>query len=105
MGICGTKTASVTVAISDRGNFFEGLAAPKYQNVTSDGNPGSNLTHVDSDYVIFRLADAYLMYAEAHLRGGGGDAGTALGYVNALRERPCTKAAAACAPDAWMSRP
>jgi len=36
---------------------------------------------------MFRLADAYLMYAEAHLRGGGGDAGTALGYVNALRQR------------------
>jgi hypothetical protein len=36
---------------------------------------------------MFRLADVYLMYAEAHLRGGGGDAGTALNYVNALRER------------------
>jgi hypothetical protein len=27
------------------------------------------------------------MYAEAYLRGGGGDAATALNYVNALRER------------------
>jgi len=27
------------------------------------------------------------MYAECVLRGGGGNAGTALGYVNALRER------------------
>lgn len=80
-------TDGQSVAISDRGNFFEGLAAPKYQNVTSDGTPGSNLTFVDADYVVFRLADAYLMYAEAYLRGGGGDAATALGYINALRER------------------
>ncbi len=45
-------------------------------------------TFVDTDYPLFRLGDAYLMYAEAVLRGGsGGDAGTALGYINALRER------------------
>ena len=37
---------------------------------------------------MFRLADAYLMYAEAVLRGGsGGSRATALGYVNALRQR------------------
>jgi starch-binding outer membrane protein, SusD/RagB family len=37
---------------------------------------------------MFRLADAYLMYAEAVLRGGtGGDAGQALQYVNQIRER------------------
>ena len=37
---------------------------------------------------MFRLADVYLTYAEAVLRGGqGGDMGTALTLVNALRER------------------
>ncbi len=36
---------------------------------------------------MFRLGDAYLIYAEAHLRGGGGDRAQALAYVNALRER------------------
>ena len=36
---------------------------------------------------MFRLGDAYLIYAEAHLRGGGGDAAQALAYVNALRQR------------------
>jgi starch-binding outer membrane protein, SusD/RagB family len=68
-------------------NFSDGWAAPKYQNVTSDGDPGSNPTHPDTDFPMFRLADAYLMYAECVARGGGGDAGTALGYVNDLRER------------------
>jgi hypothetical protein len=36
---------------------------------------------------MFRLGDAYLIYAEAHLRGGGGDRAQALAYVNALRQR------------------
>ena len=37
---------------------------------------------------MFRLADAYLMYAEAVLRGGsGGDLGTAVDYINLIRFR------------------
>ena len=73
--------------IGDIGDFQQGFAVPKYQNVTSDGVPGSNLTFPDTDYPMFRLGDVYLMYAEAVLRGGGGSRSQALGYVNALRER------------------
>ncbi|MCH5234834.1 MAG: RagB/SusD family nutrient uptake outer membrane protein [Muribaculaceae bacterium] len=36
---------------------------------------------------IIRLADIYLMWAECYLQGGGGDATTALNYVNLIRER------------------
>ena len=36
---------------------------------------------------MFRLADVYLMYAECVERGAGGDAATALGYINELRTR------------------
>ena len=36
---------------------------------------------------MFRLADVYLMYAEAVLRGGGGSTAEAVGYINKLRER------------------
>jgi hypothetical protein len=36
---------------------------------------------------MFRLAEIYLTYAEAVLRGGGGDATTALNYINLLRLR------------------
>jgi len=42
---------------------------------------------VDIDYPLFRLAEMYLIYAEATLRGGSGDQGTATGYINKLRDR------------------
>jgi len=80
-------TDGQNLAVGAISNFNDGWAAPKYQNVTSTGAAGSNTTHPDTDFPMFRLADAYLMYAEITLRGGGGNAGTALGYVNDLRER------------------
>jgi hypothetical protein len=76
-----------SLAITDLLNFQQGIAAPKYQNVTSTGQPGSDAEFVDTDYPMFRLADAYLMYAEAVLRNGGGTRAQALAYVNALRQR------------------
>lgn len=70
-------------------NQSQGYGVFKFQNVTSTGEPGSHPSHQDTDYPMFRLADAYLMYAEAVLRGGsGGDLTTALNYVNAIRTRP-----------------
>lgn len=81
-------TDGQTKEINSIGNFGDGYAVPKYSNVTSEGLGGSDLTHPDTDFPMFRLADAYLMYAEAVLRGGqGGDVNTAVGLINQLRER------------------
>jgi starch-binding outer membrane protein, SusD/RagB family len=80
-------TTDQTVEIGSISNFQNGIAAPKYRNLTTTGASGSNATHVDTDFPMFRLADAYLIYAEAVLRGGGGSAEQALAYVNALRQR------------------
>ncbi|AXT58814.1 RagB/SusD family nutrient uptake outer membrane protein [Aquimarina sp. AD10] len=68
-------------------NTGTGYLMAKFSNLTSTGTPGKDATFVDTDFPLFRLADVYLMYAEAQLRGGGGDRGLALGYVNDLRER------------------
>ena len=68
-------------------NFTAGFAAPKYSNRTSTGQAGSDPEFVDTDFPLFRLGDAYLIYAEAFLRGGGGTQAQALTYVNALRRR------------------
>lgn len=81
-------TDGQTIEIDDIGEFTEGIAVPKYTNTNMDGEPGSDPTHVDTDIPLFRLADIYLMYAEAILRGGqGGDLSEAMGYINDIRER------------------
>jgi hypothetical protein len=80
-------TNGQTSTIADVGNFQQGIGAPKFRNVTSTGQAGSHATFPDTDYPMFRLAEAYLIYAEAVVRGGGGSRATALGYMNALRER------------------
>ncbi len=74
--------------INNISRFEDGYAVPKYKNVDSQGNPGSDPdNHPDTDFPMFRLADAYLMYAEAVVRGVGGSKPTAVNYINELRER------------------
>lgn len=81
-------TDGQNLEIEDLFEFTDGYAITKWKNVTRAGQPGSDLTHTDTDFPLFRLADSYLMYAEAVLRGGsGGDVSNALSYVNEIRER------------------
>jgi hypothetical protein len=68
-------------------NRDTGYILEKYTDVRSDGTVGNDLTFSSVDFPMFRLADAYLMYVEAHLRSGAGTDSQALQYVNALRER------------------
>ena len=76
-----------SLTINSLTDFGQGYLVRKYRNITTTGAGGSDQTFADTDYPMFRLGDAYLMYAEAFLRGGGGDQATALSYVNALRAR------------------
>ena len=76
-----------TLDITDIFEFTEGYAITKYKNVTSTGAAGSDAEFPDNDFPLFRLADVYLMYAEAFLRGGGGEEFLALGFINTLRTR------------------
>lgn len=75
-----------TLDIDDVALFTQGIAVKKFKNVTSTGAQGSNATFPDTDFPMFRLADAYLMGAEALLRSGGSQS-KALEYVNAVRVR------------------
>lgn len=82
-------TAGQSLEINNVFNFTNGYAITKYKNVDQNGTAGSDASGnwVDTDFPMFRLADVYLMYAEAVKRGGGGSEATALTYLNALRER------------------
>ena len=67
----------------------------KYSNISSTGIAGPSSTFVNTDFPLFRLADAYLMYAEAQMRKDGATnassttnaTAVSLGYLNALRDR------------------
>ncbi|MFA6334242.1 MAG: RagB/SusD family nutrient uptake outer membrane protein [Bacteroidales bacterium] len=66
----------------------QGWSVFKFTNVTSTGGNGTHGTYPDTDFPYFRLADIYLMLAEAVVRGGTGATSTeALGYINQLRQR------------------
>lgn len=73
-----------------------GYAVTKFKNITSTGVAGKDPAKdfPDTDLPLIRLAEVYLTYAEAVLRGGaGGDRATALGYINQLRTRAYGSAA------------
>lgn len=70
--------------------FTDGYAVSKFKNVDAQGNAGSDAggDFTDTDLPLIRLAEIYLTYAEAVLRGGaGGDVNTAAGLINELRTR------------------
>jgi hypothetical protein len=78
-----------SLEITDITNFAEGYAITKFKNVDVNGNAGSDSggNFVDTDLPIIRLAEIYLNYAEAVLRGGGGSSSIAVDKINELRQR------------------
>ncbi len=66
----------------------QGWSVFKFTNKTSTGGKGAHNDFPDTDFPYFRLADVYLMLAEAVVRGGtGSSTSEAIGYVNELRRR------------------
>ncbi len=82
-------TDGQSLEIASVSTFTDGYAIRKFKNVDSNGNPGSDTTGdiVDTDLALIRLAEIYLNYAEATLRGGSGDLGLAASKINELRLR------------------
>jgi len=78
-----------TLEIEEISSFENGYAVTKFKNIDSSGNQGSDAAgdFVDTDIPLIRLAEIYLNYAEATLKGGGGDLGLAATKINELRER------------------
>ena len=82
--ISGSRNIDI-VTIADRD---QGYVLAKFSNRTSAGVAGVSSTFVDTDFPLFRLADAYLMYAECAVRGASNATiSQGLTYINALRER------------------
>jgi len=77
-----------TLSIINLGKFKEGYSVIKFSNRRVDGGTPHDPLYVDMDVPFMRLAEAYLTYAEAVLRGAQTINGySALDAVNALRNR------------------
>jgi len=92
-GVSATQIELPVLPNASEVNFPDassGLHINKYKNIRSDNGEISdinNRTFADIDFPVFRLAEMYLIYAEAVLRGGNGSSATAIQYVNNLRTR------------------
>ncbi len=73
--------------ITDREVFTSGgYKSVKFRNVKSNGEAGQTTGFVDTDWPLFRVADAHLMLAECAARGKADNA-KGLASLNAVRER------------------
>jgi hypothetical protein len=80
-------TAGHSYEMTDYKEWTDGYPSIKFRNTNFSGSslPSS---FSSTDFPLFRLADAYLMYAECALRGASNaNIGTAVQYVNAVRTR------------------
>ena len=72
------------------GDFADGYAVAKFINYKSTGPVvlGSDAQFPDADYFMFRVAEAYLTYAEATARQNGGNmTSEGINAINAIRSR------------------
>lgn len=63
-----------------------GWKSMKFKNINHDGTSAQAQGFVDTDFPVFRSADAYLMYAECAARGNA-DKTKGQNYLNAIRNR------------------
>ena len=80
-------TAGHTYEMTDYKEWVNGYPSTKFRN-SNFGASSSPTQFSGTDFPLFRLADAYLIYAECVARGaGGGSVTQAVDYVNQIRGR------------------
>jgi hypothetical protein len=80
-------TAGHSYEMTDYKEWTDGYPSIKFRNTSFSGSSVPS-SFSSTDFPLFRLADAYLMYAECALRGASNaNIGTAVQYVNAVRTR------------------
>lgn len=77
-----------TKEIADMSTYANGYPPMKWRNVNSDGTPGQSSGFVDTDWPVYRYADALLMLAECELKGAAVSGGmTGKQAFDAVRAR------------------
>lgn len=106
--IWGTSAYGFNIENTEFSNFLDGYAAIKFTNCMADATGNlprweadnglirvgeqpvrSNANFPDTDLPIIRLAEVYLIAAEAEYKAG--NPATAVNYINLLRERACNR--------------
>lgn len=67
--------------------FKQGLTIVKWNNVYSNHGTTHDTEKVDTDFFLFRVAEAYLNAAEAEMHLNGANSAKAKGWIDALRDR------------------
>ncbi len=83
----GTDEGKRTLSVVDNDKFIKGIATTKWNNnYSNNGTPHDNFC-VDTDFFLFRVAEAYLNAAEAEMHLNGESSAKAKKYIDALRNR------------------
>ena len=76
-----------TLELGENKSFFSGIVTPKWNNNYAEGGTPHDSKFVDTDFFLFRVAEAYLNAAEAEMHINGEGSAKAKGYIDALRNR------------------
>ena len=79
-----------TLDLGDNSSFYQGLVTTKWNNNYSNGGSPHDVFDVDTDFFLFRVAEAYLNAAEAEMHLNGESSTKAKGYIDILRKRAHT---------------
>ena len=76
-----------TLELGNNTDFDHGIPTVKWNNNYSTGATPHDTYTVDTDFFLFRLAEAYLNAAEAEIQLNGSMSTKAKGYMDAIRKR------------------
>ncbi len=83
----GTEKKARTLDLGSNTEFVQGIVTPKWNNNYSTGATPHDPTDVDTDFFLFRAAEAYLNAAEAEIHLNGATSSKAKQYMDAIRNR------------------
>lgn len=83
----GSSSEKRTLDLGDNSSFYQGLVTTKWNNNYSDGGTPHDSYDVDTDFFLFRVAEAYLNAAEAEMHLNGESSTKAKDYIDKLRNR------------------
>lgn len=83
----GSSSDKRTLELGDNSSFYQGLTTTKWNNNYSTGGTPHDSYDVDTDFFLFRVAEAYLNAVEAEMHLNGESSTKAKGYIDELRNR------------------